>query len=141
MSSISNQDKKRYLHQYLKIKKRIERKSEEIAEWENIAMKCTSSLSQQISGGSREDKIQTAVEMIDSLRDEIKEQIQNLILEKQKLDNAINSVEDNTLQLLLEYRYIDGLKFENIAEKMSYSWRWILNLHGKALDELKITSW
>ncbi|MEG1965618.1 MAG: DUF1492 domain-containing protein [Oscillospiraceae bacterium] len=104
-------------------------------------MKCTSSLSQQISGGSREDKIQTAVEMIDSLRDEIKEQIQNLILEKQKLDNAINSVEDNTLQLLLEYRYIDGLKFENIAEKMSYSWRWILNLHGKALDELKITSW
>ena len=48
----------------------------------------------------------------------------------------IQAVEDSTLRTLLEYRYINGKKWEEIALMMGYDYRYILKIHGKALSML-----
>ena len=40
---------------------------------------------------------------------------------------------------VLFYRYIKGLRFWEIAQKMDYSEDWIYKLHGRALQHLKIS--
>ena len=58
-------------------------------------------------------------------------------MEKRKeIEGIIRAVEDSTLRTLLEYRYINGKKWEEIALMMGYDYRYILKIHGKALSLL-----
>lgn len=52
------------------------------------------------------------------------------------IEKSIDQLEDPRLRLLLRYKYIDGLKFETIADLMHYDVRWIHVLHGRALQEI-----
>lgn len=45
----------------------------------------------------------------------------------------IYNLGNEKLSSVLAYRYIDGLKWEQIAVKMGYSYRNVIKLHGKAL--------
>ena len=38
--------------------------------------------------------------------------------------------------MLMRYRYIDGLKWEEVAVRMNYSWTQTHDIHGKALKQL-----
>ena len=40
-------------------------------------------------------------------------------------------------QSVLKYRYMDGLKWIEVADRMHYSERTILYIHGRALNELR----
>ena len=71
---------------------------------------------------------------------EINREIDELQEVCREIKAVLNQLEDDTLRLLMEYRYLDGLTFEEIAVKMHYSWRWVIKLHGKALAEIKISS-
>ena len=59
-----------------------------------------------------------------------------LIEEQVAIEHAIDSLEP-TARTLLRYKYIKGLKWEDICERMAYSWRQIHRLHGNALAALK----
>ncbi|MBQ3065357.1 MAG: hypothetical protein IJC98_03875 [Clostridia bacterium] len=37
---------------------------------------------------------------------------------------------------MARYRYIDGLSWENVCEKMNYSWRQTHRIHSAMLDKL-----
>ena len=52
--------------------------------------------------------------------------------------NAIEEMEDETEKLVLKFRYINGWKWERIAEEMSYSNMHVYKIHGKALEHLEI---
>ena len=78
-----------------------------------------------------------------------KKLIQKLKKEKQKIQIAINNdiytridilrviekVKDSALRLVLEYKYICGLSFEEIAQRLNYTNRHIARIHSKALVE------
>lgn len=51
----------------------------------------------------------------------------------------ILAMPEETERRLLQYRYINGKTWEQIADTMMYSYRWILKLHDRALEHLKIT--
>lgn len=53
-----------------------------------------------------------------------------------EIEQAIE-VLDPDARTLLRYRYIDGLKWEEICVKMNYSWRSVHRLHAAALIRLK----
>ena len=57
---------------------------------------------------------------------------------KQEIMAAINNVQDSTLRALLTEKYINGKKWEQIAVDLNYSWRQIIRLHGRALQEITI---
>ena len=59
------------------------------------------------------------------------------IKELVKIETAISTLEIPAERILLRKRYIEGKRWEQIAEDMSYSIRQIHRLHSKALRKLK----
>lgn len=136
---MTNQEKIQYLSRFLCLDRRIERKCEELSRWRERATKITPTLSDMPkSPSSGADSIQTAVEHIIELESEINADIDQLTDTRREIQEAIQTVKDEKLQLLLEYRYIDGMTWEQIAVKMEYSYMHICRLHGKALSNLKM---
>lgn len=74
----------------------------------------------------------------DELMNELRQQGEECIRIRKEIVKRIEDVGDETEILLLKYRYIIGLKWEDIAEKMEYSWGGIHKVHGNALKHLKI---
>lgn len=57
--------------------------------------------------------------------------------ETQSIEKAVSGVEDPRYRLLLRYRYIDGLKWDTIADLMHYEVSSLHKMHGQALRELR----
>ena len=55
-----------------------------------------------------------------------------------KVQAAIEEIEDETEKDLLTYRYLKGMKWEEIAVEMGYSWRAVHKIHSRALEHLEI---
>lgn len=56
---------------------------------------------------------------------------------RRQIAAVFNSVTDDRLKLLLHYRYIDGLTWEQVADKLNLDYRWTLRLHQRALDAIE----
>ncbi len=134
---MTSQEKKAWLGRYRQLDQRIGQLAEEISLWRSRAQKITPSYEGQPRGGG-EDRLQSAVEMILQLEKEADREIDALVALKGEIRRAIRTVEDSTLRLLLEYRYIHGLTWEQVAERMGYDQRWVYRLHGKALNCLEV---
>ena len=133
-----NEEKIRWLKSYRGLLAEIQRLQREIERWRSIAEKVTPTLSTvrfTVPDGSR---IENAVEKIDTLRDSLAAKLDELIGRRLQIEQMIDAVEDDRLRQLLRYRYIDGMTFEAIAEKMHYSPRWVLKLHKKALEFVSV---
>ena len=50
--------------------------------------------------------------------------------------DAIGGLEDECVRDVLVSRYVYGMKWEAIAERMHFSRRWVLKLHQKGLMQL-----
>lgn len=58
--------------------------------------------------------------------------------EKQKeIERMIDTLENPNERVVMRYRYIIGLKFEDIAKEMDYSVERIYYIHREALNKLK----
>lgn len=137
---MTNKDKKKWLLEYRKLDQDIERDMEELQRWKSRAEKITSSVSDMPKGGNQGDRLQLAVDRICELEERLNGKIDAAVKRRKEIEAAIATVEDRTLQLLLQYRYIDGMTWEQIAVKMNYDYRWTLRLHGRALTRLTIES-
>ena len=52
--------------------------------------------------------------------------------------DAIRAVEEPRLAEVLELYYIDGLTWEQVAQRMGLDVRWVYRLHGRALLPVKV---
>jgi RNA polymerase sigma factor (sigma-70 family) len=52
------------------------------------------------------------------------------------IEQAIDTLEPTERQLM-RHRYIDGLTWEEVCVKMTYSWRQTHRIHGRALNKLR----
>ena len=52
------------------------------------------------------------------------------------IEKAIEGLNPTT-RMLLRYRYIEGLTWEEVCVRLSYSWRQTHRLHARALDQLR----
>ena len=62
--------------------------------------------------------------------------LEELAAEQLAIEAAIESL-DETGRLLLRYRYIEGLKWEEVCVKLGYSWTQTHEHHSRALKLLK----
>lgn len=51
----------------------------------------------------------------------------------EKVQRSIDTCEDIDQRRVLRYRYVQGMKWESIAETMGYSRQWVTVLHGRGL--------
>lgn len=126
------------MRQYRRIKDKIELLQQEIWSWRELGEKITPSLTGMPKGGQDSSKVEQAAVMVCDTESQIAERIVQLTALRQKIEQAIEAVEDINLQNLLHRRYIQGQTFEQIACEMHYSWQWVHNLHKRALNALQI---
>ena len=119
MPTPENELKIRYLSRYRRLNQRIDRLLEEQSRWRERALKITPTLS-QAPGGGNGSPIERPMAKVLEIDVEINREIDELQTVRQEIRAALNQLEDENLKLLMEYRYIDGLTWEQIAEKMDF---------------------
>lgn len=135
---MTNQDKINYLKEYKNLDNQITRLLEEKEIWLSKATKVTQTISDMPRGSNGEDSRMNAVHKMIEAEDEATKKIDKYVDLGREIRKCIETVKESDLRLLLEYRYLDGLTFEEVAVKMNYSWRWVYKLHKKALSKMDI---
>ena len=135
---VTNGEKKAILLEYRAIERRINRLIDEKAAWNAKATATTSSFSDMPRSGGGSDKIQTTVEKIIEIEEKLDREIDALVDLRNRIEAAVEKLEDGRLRDVMRYRYIDGMKWEQIAVEMHYSYMQVCRLHGKALLEIML---
>ena len=138
MATPDNQKKISWLSRFQKSEQELDRLYDEQARWRAKAEKVTQRISPMPLDGKSGDRVQDAIERIGEVESHINHEIVQQCHARNNITAAIQAVQNDTLRLLLELRYIDGLTFEQIAVKMHYSWRQTIRLHGCALDAIDV---
>ena len=97
------------------------------------AVSSTAGLGERVSGGEPWDKLAAYAEV--SLAAD--RQIEKLEQVRAEILQVIGQVEDNTLATLLTEYYVNDKTWEEVAVQIDKSWRWTMNLHGKALKAVE----
>ncbi len=134
---MTNNAKKTFLSRYGNNEREIKRLEEDIACWKSRAERVTASYSLTPGHGGG-DKIQTAVENVIEVHAMLYDKLIDAAELRKGIQVAIDTVQDARLRTLLEYRYIDGRKWEHIADDLSIDFRHTLRLHCRALTQMKL---
>lgn len=129
----------KWLEEYGGIQKRIDRLEMEIEEWrtrlEGLGAQIIDGMPK--THGKRKSWVKEITE-IERLDDELTKELLKLRNKRLAIIDAINTLQDPVLQVLVEYRYIDNMRWEEICTKMHYSWRHVHRLHMIAIRKIRI---
>ena len=127
---------KEYLSKLLNLERLIEAKRLECERLDAMSKKVSSTLSDcKVETSHDHDKTAVIVIQVIELKKDISEQMKAYAELQAKISKEIDAIEDMRYRSLLIMRYITGLKFGEISEKMNYGTRWVLILHREALKE------
>lgn len=135
-----NAKKKEYLRGYrdhVRMVTRIEAELEEIRE---IKTSISASCDGMPRGSSRQKDLSGYAATYDSLERVLLEERYQRILTYQDISHRIKRLRSRYENDTLFYRYIKGLEFWEIAEKMGFSERQIFRFHGRGLAHLELES-
>lgn len=135
-----NQKKKDYLRSYKPIERRIRQIEEDI---HKLQLEADASRAIQYSdmpkGSSNlqspQEAYTIALEEAINKRTALKAEY---VKKKEEIKQTIHSINDEELEELLEYRYIEKASWKDIEKRMSYGKTTINRMHGKALKELNL---
>ena len=132
--------KKEFLNQYLNAEKEIGIKLDQIARLRELSTKTTQTLTPDKVKANSENRLESSVSKIVDIEREIGASIDQLERTRLQVESVINSVPNVNQRNVLRLRYISGMKWEQIAVKLNYDYRWVLRLHDKALNKIAIES-
>lgn len=131
---LTEERKRKFLQQYRLLDQDIRRKKAECDIWKDRIRY----LSWVQDSGKRQETAMETINRIRSLEEELNQDTEKLVLLREEIRDKIHSVQDDTLRLLLEYHYVDGLTLEKISGKMNYSYVHICRLHKQALSKMML---
>jgi len=130
---------KEYLGQAYRLDQRINSKLEQVASLNELATKCTLSLTGMPRNPNRgTSTMADAVGKIVDLQAEINRDIDRLVDLKREMVTIIKAVSNPEYQTLLELRYLCFKTWEQISVDMGYSIQHIYRLREKAYDEIHV---
>ena len=128
---------KEYLGQARFLDMRINSKIQQIISLNELATKCTSTLSDMPKSTNRcGSRMEDAIIKIITLEEEINRDIDTLVDLKSEITRIIKAVLNVEHQTILEKRYLCFINWEQIAVDMNYSMQHIFRMHDKALKEI-----
>ena len=134
-------EKIEFLSRYKEIDDEINRLCEELSVWRARVTKITPTYSSLPKGSQQDDKLQSAIEKIMELEQEINAEINVLQKTRKAIVLAVCTIQDRSLRKLLALRYLnrkENLTWEQIANRMNYAGRHIFRLHNLALDMIQL---
>lgn len=128
---------KEYLGRLRSLELRLLSSANEIENLTNIATHITSAINSDgiHTTGTTSDKLGDCVAKIVDLQHEIDADMRNLEEVRKEIIDSLDNVSNGKHRELLRMRYVSHMTFEEIAVAMDMSWRWIIKLHGRALQE------
>lgn len=90
--------------------------------------------SDRVQSSGNTDQMKGSDVLID-LEIEIADKVRAAVALREKIIGEIEQLQNPQYVQLLMYRYIDGMRFEQIACEMGYSYVRVTHLHGEALQE------
>lgn len=131
-------DTKQYLGQISRLDKMIKNKMTELAEFKELAYGLSAiNNEERVQSTPDFDKMTGKIAKILEMESKIDSLIDEYVDKKNLIVSQIDSIENETYYEILFSRYIAKKTFEKIADEMSYSWRQIIRLHGRALQEFE----
>ena len=127
---------KQYLQQSFKLNAKI---NANLLELERLRALSTCVASPDLSKdkvqtGSVTDRIGNTVAKIVDLEILIIDETDRLVDLKREIRERLEAIEDDDLRLVLQKRYVNFQKWEQIAVDMNYGYQWIHKLHKRALN-------
>ena len=133
-----NEQKKEYLKSYRRAIKREQDILDEIQRLRLDKM-FPSVLNDGMPHGSNHSDLSDYAASLDEQIEFLKEERLERVRCYQKIERQIRQMENEDEQEVLRLRYIKGLKWEEVALKMNYSWKQVHRIHSSALKSFKMT--
>ena len=129
---------KEYLCQISRLDRMIQNKLAEISQLRELAMSVSAVKNEErVQTTPNFDKIGTAYCKIEEMEEKLDKLIDEYVDKKNLIISQIDKIENETYYEILFARYIEKKTFEKIADEMTYSWRQVIRLHGRALQEFE----
>ena len=133
-----NEQKKEYLKSYRRAIKREQDILDEIQRLRLDKM-FPSVVNDGMPHGSSHSHLSDYAAILDEQIEFLKEERLERVRCYQKIERQIRQMENEDEQEVLRLRYIKGLKWEEVALKMNYSWKQVHRIHSSALKSFKMT--
>lgn len=129
---------KEFLRQYQEALIDIRNLEAEAEELENMAMSITVGTDgERVQSSSRQDRMAELATKIADIEIDIMSRRTEALRTLQAVGKVIAAVENKNYRQLLHRRYIEGNTWERIAVAMQHNYRWILRMHGRALEKIE----
>lgn len=138
MEMTENDKKKEFLRRYRECERREREILEEIQRLRMDQM-FPSMVNDGMPKGSQQSDLSDYVVAMERQIGRLKRERLKKARTREQIDLAIRRMENSDEQRVLRLRYLWGLKWEEVAVKMSYSWKQIHRLHSSALDNFEMT--
>lgn len=129
---------KQYLKQAYRLNELINSDLEEVAQLRTMVTSISSlDIKSDVVSSSKNTSSpfeKTIIKILD-LENKINVEIDQYIDLKNEIKDQINAIEQSDLRLILQKRYLNFQKWEQIAVDMNYGYQWIHKLHNIALVE------
>ena len=135
---MKDMDTKQYLNQISRLDRMINNKLSEISQLRELAMSVSAVKNEErVQTTPNFDKIGTSYCKIEAMEEKLDNLIDEFVNKKNLIISQIDKIENETYYEILFARYIEKKTFEKIADEMTYSWRQVIRLHGRALQEFE----
>jgi DNA-directed RNA polymerase specialized sigma subunit len=132
-----NEQKKEYLRSYREHVKRIDRIEAELLELRSMRVSVSINNDGMPHAHNVTDLSGYAAELDELERKLLEERYQSIMAYKDIVRRIKRLRSENELDVLF-YRYIKGMDWWEIADRMNYSERWVHKIHGKALAHFQM---
>jgi DNA-directed RNA polymerase specialized sigma subunit len=88
-----------------------------------------------IQQSAEKDHIGSAMAKLVDMEQELSREIELLCDLREQVNRQIDAMKSERYKLLLRLRYLNGYTFEEVADEMSYTYRWTIKMHKEALRQ------
>ena len=129
---------KEYMEQARYLDMQINSKIEQVRSLNELATRVTTVYSDMPHSPNRNtSRMEETIAKIIDLESEIDRDIDALVDLKREIMRVVNSIESAEYRTILEMRYLQFKKWEQIALQMSTDLRRVYRMHGRALNEVQ----
>lgn len=132
---------KQYLRQAYRLNELINSHIKELEQLRLISTSVSSTdfSKERVQGGQLPgNKIVNIIGKIVDLERQINAEIDSFIDLKKEIHDVIEAVKNPNERLVLRYRYIEFLTWEQVAERMNYSIKQVHRIHSEALKNVVV---
>ena len=90
----------------------------------------------RVSGTGERSKVEKYILELWDVHNELQQEINRLMEKSREAEKLIQTLEDERLRAVLELRYLCGMTWEELADKLHFTVRWAHKLHKEGIEKL-----